>query len=1153
MADKPEQKFELRLVVDDKGTAKLVKFGEISERQFKRAKTSASGLTKTLTSMTGVLGGLALAAGAVSLAHFIKENLEAADAIGKTADKIGVTTDQLQELRFAAEQNGVAVGTLDMALQRFSRRLGEVAQGQGELLKTAQQYNVKLTDSEGRMRSNMELMADWADVIKNAASEQEALRIAFKLFDSEGAAMVNLLRGGADEMNRLRQEARDLGIVLDESLIRGAERANDQVNKLSRVIEAQFMGAIAEMAPEIAQLGETITEAFRGESAVEFGQAIVTVAQGAVTGIKAVATAIITLNELALRIRTLWDPEAEALFQAQQWVLANSHLKQAEETLTGLNGTINKTRKSLKGLSPEAKKAAEELKKAMDRLYEQILQHDETTLETQLRHLDKLADAWAKNADMIVLIEHRKYQLISQMARDLASEVERLFEEERAKAEKLGQAEIDIRDKTGREKVKINKSSLQEMLEDWADMSKGWEQIAKNFLENLQSEFASTIKDVFEGAEDAWDGLWESFKNIAYQAIAAVATKLASGLVANIVLNIFPSAAGALGIQDGGAGSIFGAGSDLLGWLFGGGGGAGGAGAHSIMDPAMGGFVTPGTGAAYGFGAYAGAAGLGYLGGSMLAPFMWGDGENVSMGGGLGGAAGAMIGLALGGPVGAIIGGLLGSAAGGGIGDLFSNDDSADREADAAHFRELAEKIVNRDGTQKDYIEAIKSAHRSDNRVGGPAMEQLHAAAKAQGLLDWWAPTPGQLGAEHRREYTDEQWKRFQIYGGAEEGETGAMDFAQLFGGGGKGAWGGADWSQVQDVMEGLSEETIDKLGSSLGTIKDLATEWGLSVADLLGPLNDADLNSDEWKEALDNLSAATLVQNAADAERAKGLDELTIASNAVSRSIKMLAGWNDMDDEQRREMILGLQKHAGKRKEMMEAAERLREIEEKLTNAHELSEEEIAALADEYAALTEKLGLNDTAAADAAKAAQDFADVMRDEVIPALRDALGLSPDGPPPPDKHTGGWLGRAHTGSWLGAALSNGLISESGGSLQRAHSGLWMGRKEVPFIGLEEERVLSHAEVRNMGGQAMVDLMASGMLRTRPASQQPRGGDSGQPVQFINHIHAAPGMNEQDLAREVARQTMAQLRREFPQLVTNNREHVQRVVEQTMRVVK
>lgn len=108
----------------------------------------------------------------------------------------------------------------------------------------------------------------------------------------------------------------------------------------------------------------------------------------------------------------------------------------------------------------------------------------------------------------------------------------------------------------------------------------------------------------------------------------------------------------------------------------------------------------------------------------------------------------------------------------------------------------------------------------------------------------------------------------------------------------------------------------MKRLGSSLDTFRALADEWGLDVADLLGPLANADVGSAELKKALKDFSAVSLVENAANAERAKGLDERTIASNAVARATKMLAGWKNMDAGQRRKMIQTLQKHSARAKE---------------------------------------------------------------------------------------------------------------------------------------------------------------------------------------------------------------------------------------------
>ncbi len=205
-----------------------------------------------------------LVAGAAAVGGFVAlatQAIKTADAIAKTADKIGITTDELQELRVAADLSGVSANTLDMAMQRLSRRLGEAAMGKGELVGTLKQYNISAYDAEGRTRRVTDVMGDLANTIKNAESDQEALRIAVKAFDSEGAALVNMLRGGKDGFEAMRQQARDLGLVIDEKLLRSAEEANDKITLLAKSIGTNFTSALLHAAPMIGDLAKRLTDA----------------------------------------------------------------------------------------------------------------------------------------------------------------------------------------------------------------------------------------------------------------------------------------------------------------------------------------------------------------------------------------------------------------------------------------------------------------------------------------------------------------------------------------------------------------------------------------------------------------------------------------------------------------------------------------------------------------------------------------------------------------------------------------------------------------------------------------------------------------------------------------------------------------------------
>ena len=156
-------------------TASFEKGVKNMDRQLKRMEKNTNRTNKSMAKLQKQVKSLGkgfIAAAAAAAAAFTvqqaKQAIEYADSIAKVADKVGVTTEQLQQLRFAAEQSGVNVRTLDMALQRFSRRTGEVANNSGELLKTWNELGLEVRDQAGNIKPLNDLLGEYADKIQSA-------------------------------------------------------------------------------------------------------------------------------------------------------------------------------------------------------------------------------------------------------------------------------------------------------------------------------------------------------------------------------------------------------------------------------------------------------------------------------------------------------------------------------------------------------------------------------------------------------------------------------------------------------------------------------------------------------------------------------------------------------------------------------------------------------------------------------------------------------------------------------------------------------------------------------------------------------------------------------------------------------------------------
>lgn len=226
-----------------------------------KTKKGFGSATKGLKAVAGaVLNAKTAIVGLVGAAGFgllISRSLQATDTLAKTANKIGTTTEALGALRYAADLTGVSTQTMDMALQRFTRRTAEAAQGTGEAKGAIKELGINAQELN-RMPLD-ERMIVLADAFEGVKSESDRLRLAFKLFDSEGAALVNTLSQGSDGLKAMLGEAKALGLTMSSSAAKGVEDTVDSLTKLQSLFKGVTDQTVAAFAPAIEMVVERFT------------------------------------------------------------------------------------------------------------------------------------------------------------------------------------------------------------------------------------------------------------------------------------------------------------------------------------------------------------------------------------------------------------------------------------------------------------------------------------------------------------------------------------------------------------------------------------------------------------------------------------------------------------------------------------------------------------------------------------------------------------------------------------------------------------------------------------------------------------------------------------------------------------------------------
>jgi hypothetical protein len=215
-----------------------------------------------------ILGAITIAAGAATAALISMTNrfAQTADATGKFAGRIGTTAQNLSELQFAATKTKVPIASLEMGLQRMTRRVAEAAKGTGEAKDALKELN--LNAEELSKSDPADIFMEVTAAMEGVEDQSDKVRLAMKLFDSEGVGLLQTMEGGAAGLEEMRKEARDFGVTISDVAARDAARFNDSILDLKSALKGMGTEMSEELLAPLAQLNELVTDALTQETSL---------------------------------------------------------------------------------------------------------------------------------------------------------------------------------------------------------------------------------------------------------------------------------------------------------------------------------------------------------------------------------------------------------------------------------------------------------------------------------------------------------------------------------------------------------------------------------------------------------------------------------------------------------------------------------------------------------------------------------------------------------------------------------------------------------------------------------------------------------------------------------------------------------------------
>ncbi|RJG44910.1 hypothetical protein [Mesorhizobium sp. DCY119] len=241
----------------------MAKGANTADRQFKKINTSAKKSAQSLESdmkqaaarVNGALakiglGGIA-AGGFAGVIATAKQTVSAVADIGIAAKQAGLDVKSFQELAYVARVNKIEVDSLAAGMRELSIRGSEFfSTGGGSAAEAFKQLGFSAADVAEKLKRPSAFLSEIIGKVQKLDKASQ-IRIFDELFGGDGERFVRLIDQGERGIRDTITAANDLGVVLDERLIKKADELDRAFRTVAGTVSTYLQGAIIRAADQL--------------------------------------------------------------------------------------------------------------------------------------------------------------------------------------------------------------------------------------------------------------------------------------------------------------------------------------------------------------------------------------------------------------------------------------------------------------------------------------------------------------------------------------------------------------------------------------------------------------------------------------------------------------------------------------------------------------------------------------------------------------------------------------------------------------------------------------------------------------------------------------------------------------------------------------
>lgn len=190
--------------------------------------------------------------------ELVEGTVEAASQAKNLALQLNISTDAVQELGYAANLTDMSTGELTSGMRKLSVGLEEVhTKGTGPAADGLQKLGVHMKDLKDlTLDKKLDVLAD---AFEKAGPKVNKLQVSTELFGrAAGPKMLQLLEKGSAGIAELRNEAHEMGVVLDEDAISKADEFEESQKRMTATLTGLRNTIAIAVIPVITEMAQAL-------------------------------------------------------------------------------------------------------------------------------------------------------------------------------------------------------------------------------------------------------------------------------------------------------------------------------------------------------------------------------------------------------------------------------------------------------------------------------------------------------------------------------------------------------------------------------------------------------------------------------------------------------------------------------------------------------------------------------------------------------------------------------------------------------------------------------------------------------------------------------------------------------------------------------